>query len=169
MDYSFNVEIAKKYGVEEAVLIHNLYWWIRKNKANNQHFYKGRYWTYNSRKAFSELFPFWTERQVRRITEKLTEEKVLYVDNFNQVKYDRTLWYALSDEIILFYETGKSICPNGQMEDDENDSSICPNGQMEEPEESNGSAENVTPIPDSKPDINTDKDTNITAVKFTKS
>ena len=42
MDYSFNAKVAVKYGVEEAVLIHNLYWWISKNKANNKHFYDGR-------------------------------------------------------------------------------------------------------------------------------
>ena len=61
MDYSFNGEIARIYGVDEAVFIHNLYWWIAKNEANGRHYHDGRSWTYNSMRALSELFPFWTE------------------------------------------------------------------------------------------------------------
>ena len=60
MDYSFNAEIAQIYGVDEAVFIHNLYWWIAKNEANGRHYYDGRTWTYNTMKAFSTLFPFWS-------------------------------------------------------------------------------------------------------------
>ena len=48
MDYSFNGDIAAKYGVDEAVFIHNLYWWIRKNQANGRHYKDGKTWTYNS-------------------------------------------------------------------------------------------------------------------------
>ena len=70
MDYSFNGEIAAMYGVDEAVFIHNLYWWIRKNEANGKHYYDGRNWTYNSMTAFAELFPFWSAKQVRRVIKK---------------------------------------------------------------------------------------------------
>ena len=35
MEYSFNIEHAKEYGVEEAIFLKNLIHWIRKNKANN--------------------------------------------------------------------------------------------------------------------------------------
>ena len=83
MDYSFNAHIAEQYGVEEAVFIHNLYWWISKNKANGQHFYEGRTWTYNSAKAFADLFPFWTPKQIRRIIKKLEAEGALHIGNFN--------------------------------------------------------------------------------------
>ena len=55
MKHSFDVELAKEYGILEAILIQNIYFWIEKNKANKKHFYDGRYWTYNSKKAFSEM------------------------------------------------------------------------------------------------------------------
>ena len=38
MDYSFNGEVAKLYGVDGAIFIHNIYWWVRKNKANGTTF-----------------------------------------------------------------------------------------------------------------------------------
>ena len=60
--HSFNTKIAKKLGMVEAVLLHNIQFWIEKSKANNKHFYKGKYWTYNSAKAFSELFDYLSEK-----------------------------------------------------------------------------------------------------------
>lgn len=74
MLYSFNVNIAVEYGVEEAIFLHNLYFWIAKNKANNKHFYEGAFWTYNSLEAFTELFPFWSQKQIRRIIKKLKDK-----------------------------------------------------------------------------------------------
>lgn len=63
--------IAKKYGVHSAILLKNLYFWIQKNAANGRHYHDGTYWTYNSRKAFSSLFPYLTARQVQYAIDKL--------------------------------------------------------------------------------------------------
>ena len=43
------------------------------------------------------------------------------------------------------------------MEDAERDNGICQKGLMEEAEKENGMGNNVTPIPDNKPDIKPDK------------
>ena len=67
MNHSFNAEIADMYGVNEAILIENIYYWVSKNKANGKHYHDGKYWTYNSTKAFSELFYYWSESQIERI------------------------------------------------------------------------------------------------------
>lgn len=104
MDHSFSIQHAKKYGVESAIIIKNLQFWIMKNRANNKHLYDGRTWTYNSVKAFSELFPYWTEKQIRRILEKLEENGVLMSGNYNKSAYDRTKWFAFVDESIFLYE-----------------------------------------------------------------
>ena len=58
MQHSFDVEIAKEYGVLEAILLNNLWFWVEKNRANNVNYYDGYYWTFNSTKAFNELFPY---------------------------------------------------------------------------------------------------------------
>lgn len=99
MNHSFDIDIAKKYGVEAAIIIENLKFWIDKNRANNKHFYEGQYWTYNSAKAFSELFPYWSEFQISRILKKLEKDEVLLTGNFNQSSYDRTKWYSLNRKI----------------------------------------------------------------------
>ena len=142
MDYGFNGEIARLYGVDEAVFIHNLYWWIAKNEANGRHYHDGKSWTYNSMKAFTDLFPFWTEKQVRRIVRKLSDCGALLVGNYNDLPFDRTQWYALSDEVNAVYQKGSIDSPKRAND-------ICPNGRMT-------SAQTGAPIPDSKPDSKPD-------------
>lgn len=137
MDYQFDVDHAKRYGLEEAVMLHNLIFWIRHNRANRKNQHDGRTWTYNTLEAFAELFPFWSVRQIRRILDSLLEQRVLVKGNHNARAYDRTCWYALADESLL-----------------ELPAVICQNGQMEKPNRADGSAETGGPIPDSKQDKN---------------
>ena len=98
--HSFNTKIAKKLGMVEAVLLHNIQFWIEKSKANNKHFYKNKYWTYNSAKAFSELFDYLSDRQITRALKRLVDDEWLIKDNFNTNPFDRTSWYSLSDKFI---------------------------------------------------------------------
>jgi hypothetical protein len=95
--YSCTGEDAAAYGLPAAVILHHIRWWISKNEANDKHFHDGRYWTYNSTKAFAKLFPFLTKHQIRRALDRLVDEGVLVKGNYNTSSYDRTLWYALGD------------------------------------------------------------------------
>ena len=98
--HTYDVSLAKKYGIAEAVVLQNIIFWIEHNRANEKHFHDGRYWTFNSMKAFEELFPEFSRDQMRRILDKLRKSGVLLTGNYNTVAYDRTLWYALSDEFL---------------------------------------------------------------------
>lgn len=119
MIYSFETEYAKKYGVEEAILLQNFIFWINKNKANNVHFYEGKYWTYNSKKAMLELFPFWSESQLKRIINSLISQGVLITGNFNKSPYDKTTWYALEISIGRFQPIDETELTNREDETDQ--------------------------------------------------
>ena len=96
--HMFNTQVAKRLGIVEAVLLHNIQFWIDKNRVNEKHFYKGKYWTYNSAKAFSELFEYLSDRQISRALKQLVDDGWLIKDNFNSNPFDRTNWYALTDK-----------------------------------------------------------------------
>lgn len=142
MQHSFNIEIAQEYGILEAILLNHIYYWIAKNKANGKHFYDGKYWTYNSRKAFSELFPYASEKQIRRVLERLVKLNILMTGNYNKKWTDRTLWYTFTDN-------GLSIMQKSQMQLSERANDKCPEGQMT-------NALEGRPIPDINTYINTD-------------
>lgn len=137
MDHSFNVEIAKRYGIHAAVILKSIYFWITKNIANEKNYFDGNYWTYNSKKALSNLFPYMTARQIDYAMQKLINDGLIITGNYNKSKYDRTLWYAITKK-------GYSILQN------------C---EMDSTNYANRIDDSVKPIPD----INTDKDT----VKYT--
>ena len=95
MDHHFDIDIAKKVGTNCAVILHNISYWVEKNKANKKHFHDGKYWTYNSVAAFSELFPYMSPKVIRSCLDKLKRKGYIMSKNLNKFKYDRTLWYAL--------------------------------------------------------------------------
>lgn len=94
--HSFDSDIAVKYGVNCAVLLNNINFWIEKNRANEKHFYDGRYWTYNSVKAFSEMFPYLTARQIQIALQRLRDDGIIEVGHYGDDKMSRTLWYSIT-------------------------------------------------------------------------
>lgn len=147
MEHSFDIDIATEYGIECAILLKNIYYWVEKNRANEKHFHNGNYWTYNSIKAFAELFPYISEKKVRTALKKLESSGLVITGNYNKLAYDRTTWYAIT-------EKGKSILLKGQMD--------SPSGQMDLPmskmdftEKENGFLQNGEPIPDINTDLKT--------------
>lgn len=135
MNHSFDVEVATKYGVNAAILLQNIQFWCAKNRANGVNFHDGLYWTYNSRKALAELFPYMSAKQIKSALDKLVEDGLVVVSNFNDDSRDRTLWYAVTE---------KGDC-------------ILQNGTSHDAKRSNANAEKVKALPDIKQtDINTD-------------
>lgn len=119
MDYSFSVEHAKKYGVNEAIILRHLIFWIKKNAANGRHVHDGRVWTYSSKAAFCEIFPFLNVNQIKYALSNLKNAGVIVTANYNNSAYDRTLWYAIADEGIieecgLFPQSTGQNCPINQ-------------------------------------------------------
>ena len=96
MKHFFEVSIAVELGVTAAIILENIGYWVKQNEANENNYHNGHYWTYNSRKAYMELFPYMGERQLNDAFKKLIEGEYIISDNFNQSKLDRTLWYTLT-------------------------------------------------------------------------
>lgn len=96
VNHSFSVEIAQKYGIEEAIILENIYFWILKNKANKKHEKDGQTWTYNTQVAFTKLFPYMNRSKIQRVMAKLEKEGLINKGNYNVAKYDKTTWYSLT-------------------------------------------------------------------------
>lgn len=93
--HCFLVEDAQQHGLGKAVILYNLRYWLKKNQANNKHFYDGCYWTYNSLDAFCELLPYLTRSTLGRYLTELEKDGVIKKGNYNKHKYDRTGWYTV--------------------------------------------------------------------------
>lgn len=140
--HSFNTTIAKELGMVSATIFNNFVNWYKLNKANNRHFYDDRYWTYNSIKSFGLIYDYLTERQIRYGIKNLIDAGYIITGNYNEKKYDQTLWYTLTDKSLQLLNL--PICQ------------IC---QMELTKMSNGVDKFVKPIPDTNTDIITNTNT----------
>lgn len=135
MQHHFNTEIAKKFGINIAVFLDHMAFWITKNIGNDKHFHDGAYWTYNSIKAFTIIFDYLSTDQIRKIIKDCEKYGLINVGNYNETKYDRTSWYSLTEYSAKLLNI-----------------SILYKSQMDLAGIPNRFGENPKPIPDTKPD-----------------
>ena len=136
--YSFWPSEAVQYGLEKAVILYNLRFWLTVNKAagKEKHYHDGKWWTYNTAKALENLMPFFNRRSIARWMSELEADGVLLSGSFNKVAYDRTKWYTIPSEF-----SDDAIGQNDQC-----------NGQ-----DGQSSGQNGQPIPDCNPVDNPDE------------
>jgi len=109
---NFNPEVARLVGERAAIIFENIAYWVEKNAMNQMDkdekpsFKDGRWWTYNSIKAFKRQFYWLSEKQIRLSLKRLENEGLIVTNNYNNNPHDRTKWYALGDN---------PICRKGQM------------------------------------------------------
>ena len=129
MYHQFNTKIAKQYGLEESILLENIYFWVKKNKCNNQNYHNGKYWTYNSIKAFSALFPYMSESKIYRALKNLEENGLIEISDFNENRYKRPSWYTLTEKALKLYND-KDLFQNETSTFQNETSSITDNKQQ---------------------------------------
>lgn len=112
MKHMFDVDVAKAYGVNAAVLFQNIAYLCEYNRTNETNFHDGNYWMFNSRKAFSEQYVYLSDKQVRTALDRLVEGGLLAKGNYNKFQFDRTCWYALTEKGRSIYQAGPSDLPS---------------------------------------------------------
>lgn len=98
MNFTFDGIIAKEYGIPEAVLLHNIAFWEKQNRLNQHNFFAGRYWSYNTIKAYEGLFDFMSTATIKRALKHLKDEGLILTGNFNNDRFNHTNYYTLSDK-----------------------------------------------------------------------
>lgn len=93
-------QLARHIGLNEAIVLQQVHYWIIQNERAERNYYEGSYWVYNSLTAWQEQFPFWTGRGVKKIIARLEEKGFLITGNFNKLQFDRTKWYRI-DYVLL--------------------------------------------------------------------
>jgi hypothetical protein len=138
MKHIFDVEIAKEIGINAAIILENIAYWVAKNEANDVNCFDGYYWTYNSRKAYQKLFPYLSEKQINTAFKILLEGKYIIKGNFSTDQTNRTLWYALTDkgkalinrDVSHYAERENALYQKGKCNSTKGSNAIVPKGVM---------------------------------------
>ena len=163
-NHNFNVDVAKLYGVNCALILQNIWFWVKHNEKIGANFFDGVYWVYQSTKTLEEIFPYLSKRKIETALKKLRDDGIIISGNYNNAKYDRTLWYSVT-------EKGKKLFLSEEKDDEKNVKSFSPFCEMDTPKnvncnsqscemdvtkKGNGFHTGVTPIPDIEEDIEKD-------------
>lgn len=91
-------ELAAVFGLNEAILLQQLNYWLNSKAAKTVN---GRKWIYNSYKQWQEdNFPFWSLATVRRAIENCEKKGLIITGNFNKAGFDKTKWYSIDYDAV---------------------------------------------------------------------
>ena len=128
MIHFFADEVALEVGINGAIMLNHLHYWVKKNADNEMNYHDGYFWTYNSIAAYKNQFPFWSEKTIYRILRELEVNGYVKTGNYNQSAYDRTKWYALTKKSLkLLRSTIVQEDKNSQDNAAETTLTDCPN------------------------------------------
>ena len=96
----FIPSLAKKIGLNEAIVLQQIHYWTELNKASDKNFKDGYYWTFNSYSEWKIQFDYWSQKTIQRIFENLRKLHLIVVGNYNKFKYDRTIWYRIDYKVL---------------------------------------------------------------------
>lgn len=126
-------DLAEAIGLNEAIVLQQVHYWIEINRQTNRNFRDGKYWTYNSMKNWHENnFRFWSIDTVKRTFTSLERKGLLISGTYNKAKFDQTKWYSINYKALDALESAISPigakCPNPESQD-----AIINNGRMHQP------------------------------------
>lgn len=153
-------QLATILGLNEALVLQQVNYWLEINKKKKRNYHEGRYWTYNTINKWQDEFPFWSISTIKRIFKRLRDMELIIVDNFNLYQMDRTLWYTINyDELERLVNDNLSNFREELSQDTEiqNNTTIGSKGQghyiKDEPMEKSSM---TSPIPEISSKISSD-------------
>lgn len=89
--------LAAKIGLNEAIMLQQIHFWISLPKAIEK---DGRRWHYDSFDKWCIQFPFWCKRTIKTIVQKLRNKNLIIAKPMSSNSSNRTLWYTVNyDEL----------------------------------------------------------------------
>lgn len=116
-------KLAKAIGLNEAIVLNQLHYWIEKNRRANHNSHDGKYWVYNSYEDWQNNdFEYWSIDTIKRTFTKLEKMGLVISGNYNKLPMDRTKWYTIDYENLekiaesLEKSTIRAKCPDAKVQ-----------------------------------------------------
>lgn len=85
-----------KTGLNKAIFLNQLNYWIELNEKTGINFQDGYYWSYSSYpKMIERDFPYWSVDTLKRAITSLEKYGIVISANYNSMKMDKKKWYRI--------------------------------------------------------------------------
>lgn len=102
-------ELASRIGLNEAIVLQQICYWLEDTTSGVEH--DGRRWVYNTIEEWTQQFPFWSEKTVKRALTSLKNLELIYVEQLKKTQHDRTNYYAINHRSPLLSD-GDKLTPS---------------------------------------------------------
>lgn len=89
-----NPELAARIGLNEAIVLQQLKYWITETDSGVDH--DDKRWVYNTHEQWVRQFPFWSVDTVKRTLSSLQRQGLVLVEKLAKAKHDQTNFYTIN-------------------------------------------------------------------------
>lgn len=100
-----NPDLASAIGLNEAIVLQQLQYWIAETGAGVEH--NGKRWVYNTLEQWQKQFPFWSVDTVKRAFTSLQKAGVISVEKLAAKDHNQTNFYTINHDHHALMEHGK--------------------------------------------------------------
>lgn len=129
---SFDQGVAIQCGVNAAIVLNHIIYWLRFNEKNPEAQKDGKIWMYETQEKMSEFLRFLSYKEVRNAVKILLEKNLIVKANFNNNHFVQTNWYSLPDDT---FQKVFSKRPQGRIDESHGGGSEAPVGANHNKEE----------------------------------
>lgn len=131
--------LAKKIGLNEAIVLQQVHYWLEIKKSTKKDYHDGAYWVYNTYDDWKKQFDFWSIATIRRTFSSLEKKGLLITGNYNRAGFDKTKWYTINYEALNSLDNASA----------QNEHIVCSDGTDGDVQiEQNNTRENLKTIPE---------------------
>lgn len=106
--HNFNSNVAQILSIQKAIILKDLFYWVKSNLQKRHNFHDGAYWTYNPARAYAEKYPYMNQKSISRWISELEKDGWIFSrDLYNKRKGDRTKWHTVNLIRYVMAENGK--------------------------------------------------------------
>ena len=84
--------LCKKVGISEAIFIQELHYWLLASEQERN----GKKWVCKTYEELQETLEIFSLSTIKRIVKSLSDKQLLIIDNFNEMKMDKTNCYSIN-------------------------------------------------------------------------
>ena len=119
---TFSPTIASALGLNAAIVLQQLHYWLCKNQQSMTNIRDGKVWCYDTYEKWRERsFPFWSADTIKRTFLSLEKKGIVISRQYGKYERNRVKWYTIDYRIL------NDILQKGQMENAEK---ANPSGQI---------------------------------------
>ena len=93
--HAFIVDDAVEYGLDKAILLQHIRFWIHQNEGKKSHTHDNKVWMFQSAADMAKHYPYWSRQKISRLLREMEDDELIISGNFNKLGYDQTKWYTI--------------------------------------------------------------------------